>query len=904
MSKGIILLAAALALTFSQAQAQTQAVVDSLSQDNADFTFTESQLDEDNDAAQTVSNIQGNDPYLSEVGYAFSAMRFKVRALDNQYNQTYINGLQMFDTESGRFNYSSVGGLNDATRNKEGIGFGQVANYGISDVGGAQSINMRASQIAAGSKLSVSACNRNYVGRVMFTHATGYNKNGWAFAGSAGYRGAPMGWGNVDGTFYNSFSYFLSAQKRINPLHEISLVTYGAPTERAQQGASTEEVYALANSHYYNSNWGYQGGKKRSARVVNSFDPTAIFTWDWKSLDGTKKVTTNAGFHYSMYASSALGWSGDAYDPRPDYYKNLPSSIFDVYDPTKNNAQYLEENPHILDQWNYLYNYWTSDEAHRQINWDRMYYVNRQNGGEALYYMENRHNDQMTTALSSTFNHSVDTHNKYALGVQLNTTKGMHYKTMNDLMGAQYYTDIDKFASNDYGAGSPEAQNDLLHPNRRIQVGDTFGYNYNVFVHKARLWGQYEHNNGPWYAAVSGHLDGTIMEREGLMQNGRYVDYSYGKSGAAKFLSGGAKVTVAWSPNPNHRIQLTNTRDSRAPEARNSFVAPHVQNNYVNNLKVEQIMSTELSYKFVFGKFSGKVGGYHAYFKNGVEQTTFYNDQQSTFTYLTMSGVDRRHYGVEAAFNLQVTSSLSFHLLGTYGEAKYISNPYAQLNPEGSDGKEIAKLNTYQVTHTLPDNTQLVIKDDLCVVADGMRVGGTPLTAVTLGVKYNVSGWFFQLNANYYDRVYLAFSPYQRLNTTYATAGKVHFPVSGNQYDVTKAEMEREGGILYDNNGRIVASYAKEQEKFKGGFMLDASIGKYIRMRHGKSLSINLSLQNITNNTKMRTGGYEQNRDDFYYTESGGQYTKGEGKAYSFSHNPKYYYAFPFNFFLNIGFKF
>lgn len=94
----------------------------------------------------------------------------------------------------------------------------------------------------------------------------------------------------------------------------------------------------------------------------------------------------------------------------------------------------------------------------------------------------------------------------------------------------------------------------------------------------------------------------------------------------------------------------------------------------------------------------------------------------------------------------------------------------------------------------------------------------------------------------------------------------------------------------------MVDAYAAKQEKFDGGFMLDASIGKYIRLKRGKSLSINLSMQNITNNRNLRTGGYEQNRDDYYQT--------GVAKAYRFSKNSKYYYANAFNAFLNIGFKF
>ena len=121
---------------------------------------------------------------------------------------------------------------------------------------------------------------------------------------------------------------------------------------------------------------------------------------------------------------------------------------------------------------------------------------------------------------------------------------------------------------------------------------------------------------------------------------------------------------------------------------------------------------------------------------------------------------------------------------------------------------------------------------------------------------------------------------------------------------MAQADVKRDGGVLFDAQGNEVASYAAAQEKFKGGIMIDASIGRFIRLKHGRSLSINLSLQNINNNSNLRTGGYEQNRSDFYYRESGGVYTKGEGKAYKFSRNSKYYYANAFNFFLNLGFKF
>lgn len=886
MTKGVKLTAAALLFATG---AWAQAPVDTLGVDNSDFTFTESQLDEDNDAAQTVATITGakSDPYTSEAGYLFSPMRFRVRGYDNMYSNYYMNGLQLNDLEMGRFSYGMVGGMNDATRNQEGVSAGEYNRFGIAGIGGATSVNTRASQFAQGNKLTLSGCNRNYLARGMYSYATGLRPSGWAFAGLIGYRWANEG--VIEGTFYNSLSYFLSAEKRFNERHSLSLVTFGSPTERGQQGASTEEAYWLANSHYYNPNWGYQNGEKRNSRVVNDFEPTGILTWDWNIKDNMK-LSASAGFKYAMYSSTALGWNGDAYDPRPDYYKNLPSSIFNVYEPTINNPDELSKNPWFMEQYNYLYDKWTSSKANRQIDWDRMYYVNRQNeaqGGEALYYQERRHNDQMAGGFNAVFNHEVNKHHKYMAGVQLNSTKGMHYKTMADLLGGTKYTDIDKFAANDYGINSDMAQNDLNNPNRQIGVDDKFGYNYNIYVNKARLYGMYQYTEGKWQYNLSAWGEGTTMEREGLMRNGRAADNSYGKSGKAKFLGGGGRFGLIFRPSGSNVLNLNFGAENNAPLARNSFVAPRMQNNFVDNLQNENIFHADLGYTFRYSNFTGKVAAYYSRFTSGVEQTAFYNDQESRFTYLTMSGIEREHYGVEAAFSYQITPNFAVNLVGSIGEAKYVNNPLAQVNYEGMDAATIQKLNTWEnpVTHeAMP----------LHVIAKGMRESGSPLAVVSLGFDYNISGWFFSANLNYYDRVFIDFSEYRRLsnildNITSTSADHLEF-------DKTKSELEENGAVLFDQKGNVVESYSIKQEKAKGGFMLDASIGKYIRLKKGKSISINLSVQNITNNCNLKTGGYEQNRDD--------NYTSGEIRPYSFSKNPKYYYANAINGFLNIGFKF
>ena len=810
---------------------------------NESYTFSEGQLGEDDDFAGTTAMVSSNDDYfLSEVGYLFSPMRFRIRAYESMYNNVYANGVLINDAERGQFSYGMIGGLNDATRNKEGATYLEHNGFGVSAIGGASNINMRASQYAAGNKMSLVGCNRNYIARAMYTGSTGLMENGWAFTGSTSYRWANEG--VIEGTFYNSFAYFLAAEKQINDQHSISVATWGTPTERAQQGAATAEAYWLAGSNYYNPNWGYQNGEKRNARVVNSFEPALLITWDYK-INDKAKLTTSVFGKYSMYSTTALGWNGNAADPRPNYYQNLPSAAYDVWDLT-----YTPTEDEIADYMT-RYNYWKESKANRQLNWDYMYFANQQanaSGGECLYYVERRHNDQLTFNVGSTLNVEFNRFNRGTLGVQLGTTKGMHYKTMSDLLGAEKYTDIDKFSVGDFGPNSDYVQNDVDHPNRQIKEGDTFGYDYDLYVNKANLFYQHQFSRGIFHLFWGANVEGTTMERYGHMRNGRAMEFSKGSSGTAKFLGGGTKLGMTLAFNANNTLSIGAGFENRAPIAYNSFIAPRMRNDFVHGLENENIFSAEASYKLIAGPLSAKVSGYYTVLKDLVEQNAFYNDQQSQFTYLTMTGVNKVHYGVEAAVVLNVTSALSFNAVASVGNAEYTDNANGFL---------------------ISENEKVVMNDK--VYMDGVKVDGTPLTALSLGVDYNTNGWYLSANVNYYDNIYIDASKYARL------AGVVGEPV----IDATT------GKEILD---------IPSQFSGRGDIMVDASIGKSINLRNGNKLNINLSLNNILNNQKMITGGYEQNRDD--------SYADGSERTYKFSKNPFLYYANAFNAYLNIGLRF
>ncbi|MCR4919114.1 MAG: TonB-dependent receptor [Prevotella sp.] len=794
------------------------------------YTFTEAQLGDDDNVTQNISIVGSqSNVYASQVGYRFSAARFKYRALGAKYNDIYINGNPVNDVERGEFRYSFVGGLNNQTRGVEQSLPLEEAQFAPMAIGGANNYNFRPSAFSTGSRASLAGANRNYTARAMYTYNTGLMQNGWAFSGALTYRWAKRGY--VDGTFYNALSYFLGAEKVFGceQQHHLSLVTWGNPTERATMSASTDEMYWIANDRFYNPNWGYQNGKKRSSRVVKDFAPAALLTWDYRQSDQTK-WTTSLLWKYSKYSSSRLNYNNST-NPAPDYYSLMPSYYFDVWGGTGDNDAVA------LASWNAAYSYLSASKQNRQINWDRLYYANRMmnaQGAEAMYYLQAYHDDQLSLSLASTLNQQIGKNSQLNLGLHLSTNKGMHYQTMEDLLGAQSFRNVNTYVTNTYGETSAEAQYDMLHPNRAVRVGDRFGYDYNIIVEKAQLWTSFSSQLGLMKLFASGRVSGQTMRREGKMMNGLAPDNSYGFGRTAKFLDGGARLGLNFNFGRGGMLTLGGGMETKAPQARNAFQAAQVNNDFVKNLKNEKILSAELGYNITASWLHASVSAYYNKLSDVAESSMLYFDTQNSFSYVSLTGIKKEYRGVELGLDFRLTSWLNLKALGTISEAKYTNNANVRymLSQDG------------------------LYHDDLCL-NEGMREGGTPLTAGSLNLSYHAGGWFIDLYGNYYDRIYLYYTPVTRY------ASQIPSNNDGTGPDMTKVPEQAEG---------------------HGGFMLDASIGKSIYLRKGRRMSFNLMLTNILNNLNIVTGGQEQNRQTA--DETGSQI-----RTYNFEKSPKKFYA-------------
>ena len=804
----------------------------------ADMALSESQLEDEEGNTQEVALLSGatDNPFYQASSYTFSAARFRIRGYENNKTETYINGIPFNDAIRFSFNYSMTGGLNQAFRNKT-IGMGLADNtYGFGGIGGANNIKTFAADYAPGTRLSLAYTNGNYRWRGMVTHATGLNKHGWAMTVSAVARYADEG--VYPGSFYNSWGYFLAIEKLINPQHSLSLTTFGAPTKRASNSAIYEECATLVGSNMYSPDWGWQEGKKRNSKVVESFDPTVILNWLWKP-DKHTSLNTGLAYHKSFYSKAALNWHKAA-DPRPDYYRYLPS--------------YYDVNSEVFDVY---FDRWRDESEYTQIMWDDLFQTNYLNNYLAdetgvekgsTYILENRHSNQSSFTLSSLLNKRFSNQLTMQTGVNANYTLSSYYKTIKDLLGGRYWLDIDNFSERDFPENPEMAQNDLDNPNAKALKGDRFGYDYNILTTKAQLWHQWVLNLAKWemFASVKG--DYFQFQRDGKMRNGRAPENSYGKGNTHRFVTYGAKAGITFKLDGRNSFSGHVFYGTEAPRPYDAYISSRTKDDVID-LKVEKVFSADLSYAMNFRNFKSVVSVFFTDQRDNTERTAFYDDQYSTFCNFALTGVHKQYKGVELGLSYKLSPSLTMSAAANIARYQYKNRPTGTRSYENGVQEDIAQT----------------------VYLKNFYVGGTPQECYMLA--FNWAGpkqWFVEVNGAWMNRSYVNLSPVRH----------VEIP---ELYTMANSE-EHLQQMIKD---------ISQQEKLNEALVINASIGHVIYINRTASFNINLNLNNILDNKDIQTGGYQQGRID----------TKDYANTANKFPN-KYYYGQGFKMFLNLGLKF
>jgi hypothetical protein len=425
---------------------------------------------------------------------------------------------------------------------------------------------------------------------------------------------------------------------------------------------------------------------------------------------------------------------------------------------------------------------------------------------------------------------------------------------VDDLLGGEFYVNVNQFAERDFPTDNAAIQFDLDNPNRILYEGDKFGYDYNINISRAAAWAQGVFKFSKVDFFLAGTVSLTEFYREGHARNGLFPNDSKGKGTKNEFTNYGGKGGVTYKINGRNYVYANGSYQTRSPYFENVYISPRTRNAQQADLKSETIMTGEAGYIMNAPKFKIRLGGYYTQFQDGMDVMSFYHDSYQNFVNYAISGIDKLHFGGEFGIEAKVTSTITVNAAAALGRYYY-------------DSKQAAVITV--------DNSASVLGQQI-IYAENFRVPSTPMEAYSLGVSYrSPKFWFISLTGNYFDQSYLSFNPLRRT------------------WDALKFVEPKSPGYnaIFDQT-KFDSQYTID---FFGGYSL--KLKKDWEIQHKPTfLVFNVGVNNLLNNKDMVTGGFEQLRYDAQTAQSD---PISVGKF-----PPKLYYAYGLNFFASMTLRF
>ncbi|MEM9648947.1 MAG: TonB-dependent receptor [Bacteroidota bacterium] len=798
------------------------------------ITLSDNDFGDDDDLPSASMGIlqSTRDVFLNRAAFDFGQAFFKVRGYDSQHGQVLLNSLPMNKLWDGRPQWNHWGGLNDAIRNQEFSHALTTNPYGFGGILGTTNINTKPSGFRPGLRISSSASNRTYRGRIMATYSSGQSGSGISYAVSSSRRWAKTGY--VDGTLYDAYSFFGALEYKLNPKNSLVATAVLAKNRRGRSAALTQEIYDLMGNRY-NPYCGNQNGKTRNSRERVIFEPFFMLNHFMES----KKWTWVSGIMYQdgITAKSRLGYS-NAPNPDPTYYKNVPSYHLNgaIGADFLNMALALK-----------------GFKNHSQVPWEQLYLSNTNTADTSASYIlqEDKVQERQLSAASS-MSWKINSKFKLSLGANFKNSAVNQYAEIKDLLGADVYWDKDSFSN---------TRNDLQGSLAK-RTGDRVGYNFGLAMTRFRGFGQLEIQGNSWDGFASASVSSLNLQRNGLFQNERYVENSFGK-GEELALSGfGLKSGFTYYITGRHSLSFHGGSMQRPPTIQNIFVNPRENNLVVPDLQKVNITTADANYYLRLPDLTGRISIFYTRFQHETDINFFFSDTGlgSDFVQEVVTGLDRLHKGIELGMEYQISNDVKLSVVGNLGDYIFASDPNIQLYFDTS-GEQQDLIN-------LEGNVDLGVAK-----VKGLKLSQGPQTALALGVEYrSPKYWWMGATANYLDENYASISTIVRTNSFL---------------------LDPETGVPHpeaipENTARLL-----NQQKMDEGYLLNLVGGKSWLIK-GKYISTFLSVNNLFDSV-FRTGGYEQSRNANF-----GQMQQ-DNLSGTPSFGPKYWFSYGRTYFLNLA---
>ena len=724
---------------------------------------------------------QAGDLWAEVSAFRFSAVSYRRRGEDFVLSPVLLDGVKV----SWRY-LAALRRLQAESR----YAAGSYPQVGMLDAGaGATAVSLTAYDPMPGGVFALRAATRNYRAGAEAALAVELPRR-WSLAVTADGRFGRDAL--VDGVYTRQSTAALRIGRRTKNDGCWAILLAVPFAERGLRSSSTKEAFALRGSNYYNPAWGRQAGDVRNSRVRRELLPLGAVAYRG-GIGGSTRLQATAAVEAGIRRQSSLAWY-DASTPRPDNYHYLPSyftgTAFDAVDAA----------------WR------AGDERYTQIDWEELYRRNRmQPDGEALYALEERVERPLRVQAAICTETEIDPQLSVVCALRADYDASRRYKELCDLLGADRLTDIDHFLLDD-ATYSNRLQNDLRHPDRTVGEGDRFGYDYRTIRSEVAADAVVRYRSDRWMAAFGVSVGQCVVRRRGYYEKELFPgDGSYGHSRRLHFTPYVLRASVGYAFSPRSYLEASAAVSAATPAADDLFLQPLYNNRTVDDPAASHRYGAELGFVRTGGAFDLRVTGYLAATRDEIRTTRFFDDLAYEYCDMTVRGIGRLDYGVEAAAKLRLTWNWSLTAAVEAGSHTYATNPSVWLYTDSGNELRAEGVTSYM---------------------SGLRPGGTASLAATAGVHYfGRSGWYFSADASLVGGRRVAPSFHYRTSRV-----------------ANQASDSPETFALFTG-----------QERLDDSFTVDVSAGRMWRLGASR-LSVTLSVCNLLDDRRTVYSAYESDR--------------------------------------------
>lgn len=589
----------------------------------------------------------------------------------------------------------------------------------------------------------------------------------------------------VEGIAGNAVDIALNLVRRTRR-DNLSIIALLPWSERGLRSATTDEAIALSGNKRYNPAWGIQSGEQRSSRVTTALHPELFVNYS-RRLSIATTLALNADIGFKRSGRTALAWF-NTITPMPDNYRYLPSFASDD-----------ESRREITDAWQ------RGDRRYTQIDWDRLFRANIvQSDGHAVYAVESRRSNLAHAALSAEFESRIGRVD-LSYGVCLDYESDRRFKEMRDLLGATHIVDLDYFLEDD-DTYCNMLQNNLREPNRRIEEGDRFGYDFNIARRRVEGFVALGWRRDKMAFGVEGGVAGEALWRRGRYEKEIFPGAgSFGRSRKLSFAP--YRLRADWSYETlSHTLALSLSLRGVSPEANDLFLQTNYNNRVVESPELSHQLFATVAYGYASPKLRLGVTAFLSSATRLMSVVRYFDDLTRTYADAVVRGVGYLNFGVavdaEVAWSTYFSSLFSL----TAGSYRHSRNPEVEVFSD-IDNRLIAR-------------GQSAMR--------GVR-GKTPQLTAYGDIEFSRGGWSAKLGVKYWGFRYIEASPIRRM---------VRFA----QLDISPEEREQLLG----------------QERLPDALSADISLSKNLYLGENM-LIVEVAVRNLLG-TDYVINGYEQHR--------------------------------------------